>query len=160
MLQATTIAAITLFVYYAVTFTKEPFNGIKNSAMSNWAVRIWALVLGIGAAIFEGHFDSGIAWTGTPMYDAVKAGAGAAMLAIITYHIGQPGFLGAFGADTSQPKPTASSPSTEIIETAPLKTVDKPTTTQLLTKEQNDSTLFASAVARQAVPVQLTATTL
>lgn len=91
------VAGLLLFVFYAVSFTKTPFSKvIADPDWQTWAVRLWALVLGIGGALVDSHFGNNAAWNGPQVYDAIKAGGAAAVGAIITYHIGQPGFLGVF----------------------------------------------------------------
>jgi len=91
-------AGLLLFIFYAVSFTKTPFSKLINDPdWQNWAIRLWALALGIGAAIVESHTSSG--WLGASVYNAVKEGGAAAVGAIVTYHIGT-GFNGAFDVTT------------------------------------------------------------
>lgn len=100
-------AGLLLFIFYAVSFTKTPFvKLVKDQEWQSWLIRLWALTLGVVAAILESHSPQG--WLGTSVYDAIKQGGAAAVGAIITYHIGNGDFVGVFdGAKTTTTEETA-----------------------------------------------------
>lgn len=96
MTVAANLAALVLFVYYAVSFTKVLVAKLSSDpSTSNGIVRIWALILGLAGAIGDylmtaPHYDR------LGIYTELKLGAAAAIGAIITYHIGQSTFMDAF----------------------------------------------------------------
>lgn len=106
-IPAATISTLTLFCFYAVSFTKFLFDGIGqprkqkdgtmsagNPSLSNGIVRLWALVLGLAGAIVS-YLMTSASYNRVGLYDQVLLGASAAVLAVITYHIGSL-FKGAF----------------------------------------------------------------
>ena len=90
------LAALVLFVFYAVTFTKGPIGLLSSSpTTSNWIIRIWALVLGLAGAVGDYLMTASVV-SRLGVYTELKLGAAAAVGAIVTYHIGSASFVDAF----------------------------------------------------------------
>ena len=103
----TTIAAdgapLALFVYYTVSLTKAPIGLLaRDPATSNWIVRLWAMLLALGGGLGN-YFLTAPSYSRIGVYGELKLAAAAGVTAIVTYHIGQSGFLGAFRSAAPPP---------------------------------------------------------
>lgn len=94
MVNPVDAGGILLFVFYAVSLTKTPFDQLlKVPAWHDWAIRIWAIVLGVVASVVNNRYGLGVHLT---TYAAMLNGASGAIAAILTYHVGNGAFVSAF----------------------------------------------------------------
>lgn len=125
MINGGSLAGIALFVYWAVAFTKLPFNKlIRDPQWSNWAIRIWAMGLGMVGSYVNLRLTTTGLVSQTEAYTTVLAAAVSTAAAIVSFHIGQPGFIDPLdGSSTvavtvAQPPPVVSIASIAAPKTA------------------------------------------
>lgn len=122
MINGGSLAGIALFVYWAVAFTKLPFNKlIRDPQWSNWAIRIWAMGLGMVGSYVNLRLTTTGLVSQTEAYTTVLAAAVSTATAIVSFHIGQPGFIdpldGATTTTVTIAQPPASAPQVSVTET-------------------------------------------
>lgn len=141
-----------LAVFIGVSLMKAPFDWMKNKNLSNWLVRLFAIVLGIGIvwAQYEGGADHP---AGVTTYAMLVVGLKAGVGAILVYHIGTTGFSGFFSDNntttitTTQDVPATVKTETKIVDIAPQSVQTKTQVPAVVTNDvQHQDTVIGQAL--------------